>query len=376
MPNQTLPNRVAPPDRIAPATAAAIRRALGAWYERSRRDLPWRRTADPYCIWVSEVMLQQTQVKTVAPYYHRFINRFPDVFRLARAELQTVLKLWEGLGYYSRARNLYKAAGIIANHMNGRFPDSWDAVKQLPGIGDYIASAVLSIAFGKPHAVADGNVKRVLARMFLISTPANQAASHGVFKNLATALLDRLNPGDYNQAMMELGALVCAPRRPDCAACPVIRYCRAFKSEAVGDYPQRVKRAPASVRHVAAGVVEKKGRILLVRRAEQGLLGGLWEFPGGEVCRGRDPARGCRNHIKSLTNLEVTVEKHVATVRHTYTHFKLLMDVYHCRWMAGRVHLRGPAGFKWVPPARMTDLPLHGAVHKALSKACVYSGPG
>ncbi|MGD9365571.1 MAG: A/G-specific adenine glycosylase [Desulfobacteraceae bacterium] len=366
MPNQTSLNMVSPSDRIAPATAAAIRRALGAWYELNRRDLPWRRTADPYRIWVSEVMLQQTQVKTVKPYYHRFTNQFPDVFRLARAELQTVLKLWEGLGYYSRARNLYKAAGIISNHLEGRFPDSWDAVKQLPGIGDYIASAVLSIAFGKPHAVADGNVKRVLARLFMISTPVNQAASHGVFKDLATALLDRLNPGDHNQAMMELGALVCAPRRPDCTACPVARYCRAFKSDAVSEYPHRVKRAPLPVRHVAAGIVEKKGRILLVRRAEQGLLGGLWEFPGGEVSGGHDAARVCGNHIKTLTNLEVSVGDRVATVRHTYTHFKLLMDVYQCRWKTGRVHLRGPAGFKWVHPARIADLPLHGAVHKCL----------
>ena len=182
--------------------------------------------------------------------------------------------------------------------------------------------------------------------------------------------------GIFNQAMMELGALVCTPRRPDCPACPVVRNCRAFKSDTVRDYPQRVKRAPVPVRHVAAGVVEKKGRILFVRRTEQGLLGGLWEFPGGEVSKGRDPARGCRDHIKSLTNLEVSVGKRVATIRHTYTHFKLLMDVYHCRWMAGRVRLRGPAGFKWVHPAQISDLPLHGAVHKALSKAYGYLGPG
>jgi A/G-specific adenine glycosylase len=280
-----------------------------------------------------------------------------------------VLKLWEGLGYYSRARNLHKTAGIIANRMQGRFPDSWAGVKQLPGIGDYIASAVLSIAFGKAHAVVDGNVKRVAARLFLIGTPVNRAASHHLYQELATALLDRLNPGDHNQAMMELGALVCTPRRPGCAACPVVRYCRAFQSNAVSQYPRRVKRAPVPLRHVAAGIVHKKGRILLVRRAEQGLLGGLWEFPAGEVGNGHEPAKVCADHIRASTNLEVSVGEHAAKVQHTYTHFKLQMDTYHCRWKAGRVHLTGPAGFKWVHPARIADLPLHGAVHKAMGKA-------
>lgn len=350
---------------VAPAVGDVIRGLLNTWYGESRRDLPWRKTIDPYCIWISEVMLQQTQVKTVKPYYRRFINRFPDVFSLARADLQTVLKEWEGLGYYSRARNMYKAAGIIAAG-GGRFPDSWEGLRQLPGIGDYIASALLSIAFGKPYAVVDGNVKRVLARLFMLSWPVNKATSHCVFQDVADQLLDRQQPGDHNQAMMEMGAMVCTPRKPRCGYCPISNHCRALASHEVQSYPHRIQRAPLPERHVVAGVVKKKGRWLFIQRDEEGLLGGLWEFPGGAVHGDADPARICKRRIKETVNLDVDVDAHMTTVRHTYTHFKLRMDVYLCRWIAGRVHLKGPAGFRWMVPSRVFDLPLHGAMHKAL----------
>lgn len=350
---------------VAPAIRASIRRLLNAWYGGSRRDLPWRRTFDPFCIWISEVMLQQTQVNTVKPYYRRFINQFPDVFSLARADLQTVLKQWEGLGYYSRARNMHKAAGIIADG-GGLFPESWEGVRQLPGIGDYIASAILSIAYDKPYAVVDGNVKRVLARLFLLSWSVNQARSHRLFQDVADQLLNRQHPGDHNQAMMEIGALVCTPRNPDCSRCPISKHCRALASGAVQSYPQRTKRTPLIERHVVVGVVKKRGRWLLVQRAEQGLLGGLWEFPGGAVDGGQDPAKTCKHQIKAVVNLDVSVGEHLTTVRHTYTHFKLRMNVYECLWLDGRVFLRGPADFRWILPTRISDLPLHGAMHKAL----------
>ena len=171
----------APRVHIAPATRSAIRRALAAWYDANRRPLPWRSSAAPYTIWISEVMLQQTRVKTATPYYYRFISRFPDLFSLAGADLQTVLKYWEGLGYYSRARNLHKAAILMAGRMEGRFPDTWDAARQLPGVGDYIASAVLSIAFDQAYAVVDGNVKRVLGRLFRLEWPVNQSSAHRSF---------------------------------------------------------------------------------------------------------------------------------------------------------------------------------------------------
>lgn len=351
---------------ILSVTRTAIRRNLADWYQQNQRDLPWRRTSDPYHIWISEVMLQQTQVKTVLPYYQRFLSQFPDVVSLSRADLQTVLKHWEGLGYYTRARNLHKAAAIVATELAGIFPDSWDAVRQLPGIGDYIASAVLSIAYGRPYAVVDGNVKRVMARLFRVETPVNLPASHRLFQDLATQLLEKDNPGDHNQAVMELGALVCTPRNPVCRRCPISKYCGAFKTGKVQDFPKRIKRAPLPERRVAVGMVEKKGRILLVQRTEQGLLGGLWEFPGGAVDAHADPEQVCKDQIKTSVNLDVSVDVHLTTVRHTYTHFKLRMDVYRCRWISGRVYLRGPADFKWLAPSRVLDLPLHGAMHKAL----------
>ncbi len=354
------------PIRIAPSLVTVIISALHEWYEKSKRDLPWRRSADPYAIWISEVMLQQTQVKTATPYFHRFMQRFPDVFSLARADLQSVLKHWEGLGYYSRARNLHKAAGIVVDQMDGCFPDHWEAVRQLPGIGDYIASAVLSIAFDQPYAVVDGNVKRVLARLFCLDWPVNQPSIHRFFQAVANQLMDRESPGDHNQAMMELGALVCTPRQPDCRGCPLSGYCRALKKKAVEAFPKRNKRAPLPVRRVVMGLVQKHGRILLVQRQENEMLGGLWEFPGGEVDGNVDPRQVCQQMIKASVNLDVAVDKRLATVSHTYTHFKLRMQVYQCHWRSGRVRLKGPADFRWAAISRISNLPLHGAMHKAL----------
>ena len=350
-----------------PQTCSGVRRSLAGWYVHARRDLPWRRTSDPYRIWISEVMLQQTQVQTVEPYYDRFITQFPDVSSLARADLQSVLKLWEGLGYYSRARNLHKAAGIVVAEMDGRIPGTWQALRRLPGIGEYIAAAVLSIAFGGVHAVVDGNVKRVLARLFLVDVPVNQTGSHKVFHALAEQLLDGHNPGNHNQAMMELGALICTPRAPDCKHCPVQRFCKALRKGMIRLYPQRDRRQALPTRHTVAGVVFKKGKILLVQRPPQGLLGGLWEFPGALLDDGADPARACPEQLKSTVNLNVTVDRHLDVISHVYTHFKLQMNVCLCRWQAGRVRLNGYVGFKWLLPSQIGDLPLHGAMHKALA---------
>ena len=317
---------------IPAAVRRAIRRHLAAWYAAAKRDLPWRRSRDPYAIWVSEVMLQQTQVKTVIPYYRRFIARFPGIRQLAAADEQTVLKAWEGLGYYARARNLQKAARWVATRMAGRVPSDWPAMRQLPGAGDYITAAVLSIAYDQPYAVVDGNVKRVLARLFAIETPVNQASGHKVYQAAADRLLDRRHPGRHNQAVMELGALVCLARKPLCDACPVGTYCRAFREGRTDHYPLRTKRAATPRRRQVAGVVVKKGRLLLVQRPAEGLLAGLWEFPCGPVMAGETPQGACGRCIDALTGLQVAVGPRVVTVHHTYTHFKLQLEVYLCDW--------------------------------------------
>lgn len=348
------------------STGKAIRKALAEWYDRTRRDLPWRRIQDPYAIWVSEVMLQQTQVKTVIPYYHRFLEKYPTVHHLASSDLQAVLKCWEGLGYYSRARHLHRAARIIVADLGGRLPETWPAMRQLPGVGDYIAAAVLSIAFAKPYAVVDGNVKRVLARLFVMATPVNLSTAHKAFQAVADQLLDTGNPGRHNQAMMELGAEVCVPRRPLCRHCPLTQLCRAQLSRTTDQFPARIQRRAVGRQHWVAGLVIRQGRLLLTRRPDTGLLGGLWELPGGVVRAGERPVRACADRIRDVVGLDVRVARHLATVNHAYTHFKLHLDIYLCNQPEGRVRRNGPSAHEWVSYKRLERLPLHKAVHKAL----------
>ena len=350
----------------SPPYPTELQKALGSWYDQTKRDLPWRNTSDPYAIWISEVMLQQTRVQTVIPYYLRFMKQFPDAKHLAAAYLQTVYKLWEGLGYYSRARHLHQAASIIATEFDNRLPDDPALLLNLPGIGSYIAAAILSIAFDRPHAVVDGNVKRVIARLLLIEDPVNKSSSHARFQSAADQLLDRHNPARHNQAMMELGALVCTPRNPQCNNCPVALFCEAFKKQLSNKFPYRIKRPPIPEQHWAAGVIVKNGHILLTQRPPQGLLAGFWEFPCTPLTLDDDPSETCIRNIQSATGLQTVMQQHITTVRHTYTHFKLRMDVYLCQWEKGHVHAANTNGFQWVPFDQTDRLPLHKAVHKAL----------
>jgi len=348
----------------APEPMSRIQKELLIWYGESQRSLPWRKTSDPYRIWVSEVMLQQTQVKTVIPYYKRFLSAFPAPEMLAEADLQEVLKIWEGLGYYARARNLHRAAReLMANH-GGVIPERRTLLKTLPGIGDYIAAAVSSIAFGKPHAAVDGNVKRVLARFHKTELPVNDPASGKVFKVAAEAFLEKSKPGEFNQAMMELGALVCTPRNPRCHSCPLARGCRAFKEKGVSDYPRRVKKARIPEYHIAVGVVWKGPRVLITQRKPDGLLGGLWEFPGGKIKDGETPSGACTREIREEVNLVVETKERIARIRHAYTHFKIVMDVFRCTYQNGRVRLREPVDFRWVRLHEIDRFPFPGANRK------------
>lgn len=293
-------------------------------------------------------MLQQTQVKTVIPYYLNFIQAFPALQDLAAADLEAVLKLWEGLGYYARARNFHKAARIIAKERNGSVPDDLRAFKTLPGAGDYIACAVLSMAFGRPLAVVDGNVKRVLSRLFCIDVPVNTSISHTRFKEIADGLLDRKIPGTFNQAMMELGALICSPKHPQCTECPVSRFCKACISDRQNDFPVRKETKKIPLFHIAAGVVRKNGRLLITRRKMDGLLGGLWEFPGGKVMPHEDARSACIREIREETGIIVDAESHLTTIDHAYTHFKIRMDIFYCSYISGRIRLKGPIDHRWI----------------------------
>jgi A/G-specific adenine glycosylase len=334
-----------------------IQTALLKWYATHHRDLPWRRDSNPYGIWVSEVMLQQTQVKTVVPYYGRFMEAFPTVAALARADLEQVLKLWEGLGYYARARNLHKACQTVAADLKGVIPRDPGGFKALPGVGAYIAAAVLSIAFDLPLAVVDGNVKRVLARVFTMDDPVNHSPSHKNFQAKADRLLDRSCPGTFNQAVMELGALVCSPRNPGCTTCPLGQHCQALEAGRVDHFPHRNTTKPVPTVHIAAGVVKKQDKLLITLRKPEGLLGGLWEFPGGKVQAGEDAPSACVRELAEETGLRVGVTSHLARIKHAYTHFKIEMDVFICQYISGRVRLNGPVDHRWIFPGEIRQYP-------------------
>lgn len=340
------------PDRIP-----HFRTALLQWYETHQRRLPWRSNADPYRIWVSEVMLQQTRVDTVIPYYERFLHRFPDVGALAASDLQSVLKLWEGLGYYARARHLHRAAQEIVTRFRGRIPDEPEAIQTLPGVGDYIASAVLSIAFGRVLAVVDGNVKRVLARLYTEASPVNRPESHKIYKGLANRLIAPECPGIFNQAMMEVGALVCKPRLPNCPDCPMQSFCRAFALNSVAVYPNREKKRATPRLHLAAGVVRHNGRLLITQRKPEGLLGGLWEFPSDEIREGESPESACHRLLLESTGLTVRIDRFLTTIHHAYTHFRITMEVFRCTRLGGQVCLNSAVDYRWIRPGDFPDYP-------------------
>ncbi|MBA3012416.1 MAG: A/G-specific adenine glycosylase [Proteobacteria bacterium] len=318
------------------------------WYGANHRPLPWRESDDPFAIWVSEVMLQQTQVKTVIPYYLKFMATFPTVKDLAAVDLEIVLKAWEGLGYYARARNLHKAATLVTTTLNGEIPNHFSGFLALPGVGNYIAAAVQSIAFGHCHAVVDGNVKRVLARLFCLEHPVNQPGAHNHFQSAADSLVAKKDPGTFNQAMMELGALVCTPANPKCDICPLSGECLALKTQTLDQFPLRIPSKPVPTHTISVGIVRKNEQLLITRRKLDGLLGGLWEFPGGKREPGEDSPSACIREIREETGIEIKIDSFLTRVKHAYTHFKIEMDVFYCHHVSGEVTLNGPIDYRWI----------------------------
>jgi A/G-specific adenine glycosylase len=321
-------------------------------------------TRDPYAIWVSEVMLQQTQVKTVLRYYSNFLSSFPTISDLSNAEIQEVLKIWEGLGYYARARNLHLAARQVMERHNGNIPSDPDVFSRLPGVGDYISAAVISIVFNHPIAVVDGNVKRVLSRLYRINAPVNSHSSGSVFRNRAAQILDAGSSGTFNQAIMELGALICKPKNPDCAKCPLIQCCESFLSRETADYPKRSVRYKIPVYSVVFAIILKNGKILITRRKLDGFLGGLWEFPGGKIRENETSMAACIREIKEEVDLKVTIERYLTRIKHAYTHFKIDADVFICRYVSGRVKRKSADAHRWISLTNLNDYPFPGANRK------------
>ncbi len=342
-------------------TTSRLSSTLLTWYRLHKRILPWRDHPDPYAVWVSEIMLQQTRVETVIPYFERWMQLFPTVKSLADASEQSVLNAWEGLGYYSRARNLHKAAKIIAKEYGGELPRDLEKLSQLPGIGRYTLGAISSMAFGMSIPALDGNIKRVYARLFDISEPVDTQKGEKLLWELAEKHLPQHNAGDYNQALMDLGATICIPKNPRCLICPVMKLCKARKNGTQAQRP--VKKPKKSVPHHvhAAGVIVEKGRVLLAKRPSKGLLGGMWEFPNGRVIpkgdAAGDPLAGLADALKTEYNLRLRVkrsEEPLGVVRHAYSHFTVSVHAYRCELTSDAIG----ENMKWVPLRRLGEYPM------------------
>jgi A/G-specific adenine glycosylase len=336
---------------IAITSKEKIQSKLLRWFEKNGRDLPWRKTRDPYAIWVSEIMLQQTQVTTVIPYYQKFIKSFPTIHHLAKSDLSKVLKVWEGLGYYSRARNLHRASQIVLTRFHGKIPETLKDLLDLPGIGRSTAGSILSFAFHKDAPILDGNAKRVLSRLFAVSSNPVKSKTEGLLWQISESLIPKGFSNPFNQALMDLGSMLCTPKDPQCPRCPLHRFCKGRASGKPERYPPKeLKRTIPHVESVSA-VIKKNGQVLLNPRPPSGLLGGLWEFPNWRIeGKGRLRLRlRLRNTIKKEMGLNVKVDELIGVLHQTFSHFKLTLHVYYCiamgknkkgRWVAvGNLHL-------------------------------------
>jgi len=340
--------------------------------------LPWRdrdpqQPPDPYGIWVSEIMLQQTQVKTVIPYYHRWLAAFPTVADLAAADQQQVLKQWQGLGYYARARNLHRAAQIVTDQWDGHFPQDLAIVLTLPGIGRSTAGGILSAAFNLPVPILDGNVKRVLARMLALQQPPSKAL--GYLWRQSETLLDPHHPRDFNQAFMDLGATVCTPKNPACLLCPWRSACRAYALGLQQELPMAETAKPLPLKIIGVAVIRNdRGEILIDRRPQEGLLGGLWEFPGGKQEPGETIEACIRREIAEELALDIQVADQLMTIDHAYTHFRVQLQVYWADYLGGEPQPLACDEVRWVLPQDLDQFPfpaantrIIAAIHQALS---------
>ncbi|MFN2146642.1 MAG: A/G-specific adenine glycosylase [Anaerolineales bacterium] len=337
------------------------------WYTREGRSLPWREAPAPYAVWVSEIMAQQTRLETVIPYYQRWMAQFTDIPSLAAASQQEVLNAWEGLGYYSRARNLHKAGGVVVERFNGHLPADKTALLSLPGIGRYTAGAILSIAFGQDEAVVDGNVKRVYARLFAVETAVNTPAGEKAIWALAEEYLPAGRAGDFNQALMDLGAMVCLPRTPDCAACPLADLCQAHLTGRVNEFP--VKQAKKKIPHyiVTAAVISgEDDAVLITQRPQDAMLGGMWEFPGGKQEPGESLEDCLKREILEELNCRIEVRQPVGIFNHAYTHFKVTLHAFHAELTSGKVELRYHQDARWIPVSDLDEVPM-GKIDRMIS---------
>ena len=305
-----------------------FQKKIKAWYSAHHRKLPWRDTKDPYKIWVSEIMLQQTTVQTVIPYYNAWMKNFPDLETLSKTALQKVLKSWQGLGYYRRAKNLHQAAKIIMTSYGGKIPQNYDDLKSLPGLGPYTTAAVLSMAFDKPYLTVDANVRRVLMRLLALSRKTTSSVDKELHR-LFSPFCPQKNMGLFNQALMELGSLVCRPKNPLCLICPVLDFCRAYESGKQEVIPIPEKRNYKKIQAVI-GIVKKNGKFLIQKRPPTGLLADLWEFPGGKIEKGETAKQALHREMEEELGTEIHDARFLTKVHHSYTQFQVTLHAYQC----------------------------------------------
>jgi A/G-specific adenine glycosylase len=345
-----------------------LQKKLISWFRENKRPLPWRREKNWYYIWISEVMLQQTRVDTVIPYYHKFLKNFKTVEQLANASQEEVLKVWEGLGYYSRARNLHKAAKIIVRDYNSNLPSNREELLKIPGFGPYTTNAVLSLVFDQSYGVVDGNIKRILSRLYAIKDDIQDSKTQNKIQQLMNNLLPVKLPGEFNEAMMELGATICTPTSPLCSVCPLSMDCLARNDKIETILPYRSKKARIPTKQFLACIVYQKDLFLMVKRPQYDMLAGLWEFPVLKNYNGINGINGEITMIRDHFNIETCFEKSWPAIKHTYTHFHLTLYSKLFKATSSEFKSEFYNDYKWIRIEDIRRLPVHKAIWKVLHK--------
>ena len=338
--------------------------------------MPWRETKDPYKIWISEIMLQQTRVEQARPFFERFIGEFPSVFDLAEAEQQQVMKAWEGLGYYSRARNLHATSKVIVSDYDGQIPENYNEIIKLKGIGPYTAAAITSIAFGKVNAVVDGNVIRVITRYFGIEADVRSKRTTNLVLSHMDELISPEYPADFNQGMMEIGATVCVPSNPDCSHCPISLDCVATKTAKTDVIPYKSAAKKKPHKNIGVGIIEREdGKVLIALRPEDVMLGGLWEFPGGKQEAGESIQQTVARELHEELGIEVKAYKEFMKLKHAYSHFSITMHAFFCRLISGVPSPKSSQQIRWVKITELEKYPFPKA-NKKLTERLMGIGQG
>jgi A/G-specific adenine glycosylase len=335
----------------------ALQDTLLRWFAQHGRDLPWRRTYLPYHIWISEIMLQQTQMDRVVVYFTRWLDRFPDLASLATAPEQEVLRLWEGLGYYSRAKNLLKTAALLCSEHDAALPEDHAVLLQLPGIGRYTAGAIMSLAFNQSHPIVDANVERLFARLFNLAGPVKEKSTHAFIWRKAAELIPHGKARFFNQALMELGALVCLPRSPRCDACPLRGHCEAFAQEVVKERPVAGKPKESIKISMVSGVLRHRGKIYIQKRLADDVWPNLWEFPGGRIEEDETPEQALVREFREETGFAVHDLKKIATISHSFTRYRITLHCYHCRLQGSDTGpvLHAAQEYRWADPDELEN---------------------